>query len=1194
MDPIQFSCENPVKVAVGVLLLVLFGMLSLLSTPVQLTPDVSEPELTVTTVWPGASAQEVEREIVDEQESQLKSVEGMLEFKSESRDSTGTITIKFPVGYNMSEARAKVSDKLNQVQQYPEDAREPTIAEGSQEFIAWMILKPLPPTLEELESFCTVYPGMRGPLTRFLDGSSEPDLGVLFKLQEKHPELKDLLAGRPQPALMRKFAEDFIEARLERVPGVSNANVLGGREEEFRVVVDPAKLAAHHLTIADLRRALRGQNKNTSAGDLWEGKHRHVIRTLGQFDTPEKVGEAIIAIRGNAPVRVRDVATVGLDYKKPDGTVRQKGVDGLAINCQQAPGTNVLEIMGPPIEKLDLNRDGKISELELAEAKKIYGDNIRIAIEEMKLGLLAPRGLTLEQVYDQTDYIYSATDLVTSNIYVGGTLAVLILLIFLQSPRSVLIIGLSIPISIIASFLFIRGFGRSINVISLAGMAFAVGMVVDNAIVVLENIFRRYELGESPAEAALKGAREVWGAVLASTLTTLAVFVPVIFVEGQAGQLFRDISIAISCAVALSLLVSVTVIPTASQRILKEHDPLAPAGSQSAASAATAPAVKRRRWSIGALWNGLVNGFAEGIRKLISMPGNFLVKTGVCLAFCAISFFGAIALTPPTEYLPEGNRNLVFCILLPPPGYNLDHMIAIGREVEAELAPYWEAEPGSPEEAALEGPRMKSFFFVARGGNLFMGCNAADPLRAGELVPVLQKAAGGIPGMFAVVTQSSLFQAGLSGGRAVDIEITGPDIEQLNRIGTDVFMRLMGLGPYQGKAVFPPTEGHQSRPLQNLESTSPELHVLPRWVQAADLSLTAEDLGYAVNALVDGAYSGDYWQNGRKIDLVIYGDDEFARRTQDVGILPISTPTGALVNIADVADVVSTGGPERMNHIERQRAVTIQVKPAPWMALETALELIDNEIRRPVLESELARGGQYQLRLAGTSDKLVDTRRAMVGNLALAALITYLLMAALFESWVYPIVIMTSVLLALVGGFAGLALLNLFIPQAMDMLTMLGFVILIGTVVNNAILIVHQSLTNMREEGMQEVDAIVDSVRTRIRPILMSTLTTVLGMLPLVVPLPAYTNGQLVWQPGAGSELYRGLGSVVLGGLIVSTVFTLILIPTGFSLTRDLERFFGWLLGYRQTARSQPPAPPGKPAISTTPAATQTPVTASS
>lgn len=1150
MDPIEFSCKNPVKVTVAVILSVLFGALAFLQTPVQLTPDVSKPAITVTTGWPGASAQEVEREIIDEQEEQLKGVEGLVEFKSESKDSVGTITLEFPVGFDLASARAKVSDKLNQVQEYPESATEPTITEGEQggNFIAWIILKPIPPARSEIQQFVAMHPHLSSELQSFTDGTREPDLAVLNKLTRTSPEIQSLLDGRPDPTKMRKFAEDFIEARFERIPGISNSNIVGGREQELRVIVEPAKLAAHQLTIGDLRRALTGQNKNTSAGDLWEGKHRNIVRTIGQFDTPEKVEETIVAVRDNAPVRVRDLATVQIDYKKPDGIVRQKGVAGLAINCEQAPGTNVLEIMGPPRKDLDIDGDGTISEIDLAEARNRYGNCLRIAIEELNRGILAQQGVFVEQVYDQTDYIYAATELVSQNIYVGGTLAILVLLIFLRSPRSVIIVGMSIPISIIASFIFIRGFGRSINVISLAGMAFAVGMVVDNAIVVLENIFRHYQLGESPKVAAVRGAREVWGAVLASTLTTLAVFVPVVFVEGQAGQLFRDIAIAISCAVGLSLLVSITVIPAASQRILKAH---APNRSQDAKK-------KSRR----GLFEWLVGQFADWMNWVLTVPGGLFLRMGIVIVFIGASLLVSWLLLPKTEYLPDGNRNLVFAILLPPPGYNLDHMIEIGKGLESEFAPYWEAEPGSPEAAALDGPLMKHFFFVARGSNLFMGAAAQEELEAGNLVPVMQKYAGRVPGMFAIVSQSGLFSGGLGGGRGIDVEISGPSMSRLNQIGADVFQRTLGIGPYQGQAVFPPDQGHQAQPKQNLESTNPELHIRPRPEAAAEAQISAEDLGYAVNALVDGAYAGDYWNNSRKIDLVIYGADEFARETQDLANLPISTPTGQLVNVGAMAEITATGGPESIKHDERQRSIAIQIKPSPIMPLETAIEKVEREIRQPLMASPLMAGGQYQIKLAGTSDELIVTRRAMQGNLILAMLITYLLMAALFESFFYPLVIMTSVLLALVGGFAGLAILNLFIPQSLDMLTMLGFVILIGTVVNNAILIVHQALNNIRDEGMEYRAAIIDSVRTRVRPIFMSTLTTVLGMLPLVIPLPARTStGYWTLQAGAGSELYRGLGSVVLGGLVVSTVFTLILVPVGFSLAVDCKRAFSWLLG---------------------------------
>ncbi len=1178
MDFIRFCIENPVKVTVCVLLSLLFGMVSLMATPVQLTPDVSEPEVTVTTVWPGASAQEVEREITVEQEEQLKSVEGLREFKSESRDGSSTITLRFPVGTPLADARARINDKLNLVAKYPVDAREPTISEGAAntEFVCWIILKPLPPTRQELASFVEVHPELQEPLKQYLDGSRPIDLGRLTGLQLKYPVIEELLRGRANPTRMRKFTEDFIEARFERVPGIAASNVIGGQEEEFRVVVDPAKLAAHHMTVADLQRALREQNTNVSAGDIWEGKQRNIVRTLGQFDTAEKVADAIVGIRDNAPVRVRDIGTVGIDYKKPDGDVRQKGVSGLAINCQQAPNTNVLEIMGPPRGELDLDRDGKITEFELSESRRIHGDNLRIAIEELNSGVLAQKGLVLEQVYDQTEYIHSAVDMVEENIYSGSILALLVLWVFLRNVRTVAVIGISIPISVIASFIFIKALGRSINVISLAGMAFAVGMAVDNAIVVLENIFRRYELGESPEVASIKGTAEVWGAVFANTCTTLAVLIPIILIEGQAGQLFRDISIAITYANVLSMVVSFTVVPVAAFYILKPHPVLADGTTGIGSASPFGTEVEKP-----GLITSMVNGFVGWLKLMMTMPGGALIRFGVVVLMVAGSYWGSQLMMPRMEYLPEGNRNLVFAILLPPSGYNVNQMIKVGRRVEDDMAKYWEAEAGSPEEAALDGPRMQNFFFVARGGRLFMGASAVDPLSAGGMVPVMQKAAAKIPGTFAIVAQSSLFQGGLSGGRSIDVDITGPDISRLNQLGSMVFMQSMGIGPYEGKGVFPPMTmsadgtpvptGHQVTPKSNLESTNPELHVLPNWEHAADLGVSVEELGYAVNALVDGAYAGDYWHNGRKIDLVIYGSGKFAEKTQDLANLPVSTRSGKVVNLASLAHVKATGGPEVVNHIERQRSITIQIKPNSLMALDEAISLADEKIRQPLLGSPLTEGGLYQIRFAGTADKLQDTKRAMQGSLLMAGLITYLLMCALFESYFYPLIIMTSVALGMVGGFAGLAILNVYFPQPMDTLTMLGFVILIGVVVNNAILIVHQALQNMKQ-GMDHQTAILDSTRTRLRPIFMSTITTVLGMLPLVVPMPSWNaSGQMVFIPGAGSELYRGLGSVVLGGLIVSTVFTLVLIPLSFSLALDAKQFFARLFGRVVPVPATPP-----------------------
>ncbi|QDU10480.1 efflux RND transporter permease subunit [Gimesia aquarii] len=1153
MNLIHAIVHNPVKVTVGVLMTVLFGLVALIRMPMQLTPEVQRPTITVETRWPGASPQEVEREIVLEQEEQLKSVEGITKLSSESADSKGSITLEFLVGTNMDEALLKVNSRLQQVPEYPEDADQPIIStsNAADRPIAWFILSSRLPSDEKLVEFQKSHPEIKEEL-EVIRTTPNPGLAMLRLrlLAEEHPEVRGgLLPSRDlEVTKLRRFAEDEIEARFERVSGVSQSNVLGGLEDELQVVVDSEQLAARQLTISDVRAVLRGQNADTSAGDFWEGKRRWVVRTIGQFRDVEEVENQLLAIRDGAPVYVRDVAEVRLGYKKPAGLVRRFGESSIAINCVRETGANVLDIM----------------------------DGLRAATKDLDENILKPRGLQLVQVYDETDYIYSSIDLVQNNIFIGGALTMIVLMSFLHlgvrtllfvpfilltavaamfiSPwffvislalivgagfwfaRGALVVGLAIPTSIIGTFLILGALGRSLNVISLAGLAFAVGMLVDNAVVVLENIFRRYSLGESPFRAAIKGTQEVWGAVLASTLTTIAVFLPVVFIQEEAGQLFRDIALAISAAVGLSLLVSMTLISTASARLLKKRE-----GQEiedehishrdEITSEKPNPKGKLHKVLIGPI----EAGGAAFVKMVVGV--NHWIQRGFIRRLLVVGLLVGAAvgiswqLWPKVEYLPTGNRNLIFAILLPPPGYNLNQLMELGETVENDLRPYWDIDPTSEEANKLDYPVIGDFFFVARGRQVFMGIRAYDSQRVGELIPLVQKAGMKLPGTFAVAKQSSLFERGLTGGRTIEVEIIGPDLKKLVGMGGQI------LG--QVKQIMPAA---QVRPIPSLDLSSPEIHIQPKLVQAAEMGVSSADLGYTANALIDGAFAGDYYLGGDKIDLTIVGRSKHVQNTQDVKALSVATPMGSLVPLEALASVEITSGPEQINHRERQRAITIEVSPPEEMALEDAMGQIQSKIVQPLRENGQLVGG-YRIILSGTADKLRDTWAALEFNVMLALLITYLLMAALFESWLYPLVIIFSVPLGAVGGIVGLSILNLFTLQTLDVLTMLGFVILIGTVVNNPILIIHQSLNHIKEDDMSPREAILESIRTRIRPIFMTTTTTVLGLLPLVL------------FPGSGSELYRGLGSVVLGGLIVSSLFTLVLVPTLFSLTMDAKKW---------------------------------------
>jgi len=1109
MNLIGNIVERPVTVSVGVILVVLFGVIALWAMPMQLTPDVDIPTLQVETRWPGASPQEIEKEIIQPQEEQLQSVEGISKMSSESMDSMGRITLEFSVDADMRKALLLVNTRLQQVRQYPIDADEPVITtNASQQFIAWFILHHKTPALAEYEKVEAKHPDLAGTLAH-LRNTPNPSLRLL-RLREaaaKEPRLKELLPEDIDVTTLRRFAEDYIEARFERVSGVSNSNVVGGREEEMQVVVDPQKLAARQLTIAAVRDALRAANKDTSGGDFWEGKRRYVVRTLGQFRSPDQVRDVIVARRDGKPVYIRDVGDVRIGYKKPDGLVRRYGTTVIAINVQRETGANVLDVM----------------------------DGLRKATVELNSGLLAQRGLELTQVYDETEYIHSAVGLVNDNILEGGVLTFIILMLFLRSLRSTVIVFVAIGVSTIGMFILLGMMGRSLNVLSLAGIAFAVGMLVDNFIVVLENIYRYHHDGDTALNATIKGTRDVWGAIIASTLANLAVFIPVLFVQDQAGQLFRDIALATSSALALSLLVSLLVVPTAARQFLRRKPNIV---DEMPSEVLDEINEQKRFASLRKLMNAFlapIDMFGRAfVTTVVTINAQIQKSLFARLVTVGIFVFGSIGLAwllmPKVEYLPRGNRNLAICLLLPPPGYSVDKMQLMGTEIEATLRKYWDVDAGSPEAAALDGPMIGDFFFVARGRQLFIGVRTANPLEAGRVTSFLVDAGRKIPGTIAVAFQASLFENALSGGRKVDVEITGPDIEKLVGLG----MQVIG----KSAALFPTG---QLRPVPSLDLSSPEVHAIPRWEQAADMGVTAMDLGYAIDALIDGAYATDYFIGGDKIDLSIVGATEFANRTQDLNQLPISTPRGDLVPLAAVADVKLSSGTEQINHRERQRAITIEVTPPDGMALEGALDILQAQVIEPIEASGQLEGGIYQIGLSGTADKLRTTWASLRWNLILAMVITYLVMAALFESWLYPFVIMLSVPLGAVGGLFGLKLLNLFVIQPLDVLTMLGFIILVGTVVNNPILIVEQALVNIEHHNMTDREAILDSVRTRIRPIFMTAFIGLFGLLPLVI------------SPGAGSELYRGLGSVMLGGLVVSTVFTLILVPTLFSLTLDVR-----------------------------------------
>ncbi len=902
------------------------------------------------------------------------------------------------------------------------------------------------------------YPsGVDNPVVNASGATASPVIWMILKTTE----------GNERPVQSyRTFFEDEIRQHIERVKGVSDLFIGSGTEEEMHVVIKAEKLAAYNLTINDVVAAIQGENINMSAGTIGVGRRDFRVRTTGEFNSPAEVNQVVLRSTGQQRIKLADVAEITPSFAKKRSVVLHNGIPGIAIGVRPETGTNILEMTN------------------LVEERYNWLNKAKLAPEELKLAW----------VYDQRFYINGAINQIKLNIMIGGVLAVGALLLFLRSLRSTIVVATAIPISIFGTFIFLDLLGRNLNVVSLAGIAFAVGMLVDNAIVVIENIDRHRQMGKDAYTASLDGTKEVWGAVLASTITTIAVFLPVVFIQEEAGQLFRDIAIAIVAAVSLSLFVSISVIPMFSNKLFNR---------------------KAKKTIIRLpLIDSTGRGFASFIMKLVEWTiRNWLTRLATLTLLISLAASCVWLLTPKMEYLPHGNRNFVLSILVPPPGLSTAERADIGQRFFTMASPHI----GQNKDGL---PSIKNMFYVGSEGFMISGAMSEDWERAAELLPFYNRIIYSIPGMYGVSLQPGVFESGIGEGRAIKLNVSGNDLNQIVAAAGTMFGMIRGQ-----------LEGTQIRPVPSIELTYPETRILPNRDRLKANGMSTRDLGIALDVLMDGRVIGDYKQEGKKkIDLILKAADQDIPTPQALYQAALATPQGKVVPVSSLSTLQQTTGMALIRHLERARTVTLQITPPKSMPLQIAMETIEQQIIPQVRGMGLLDG--LQVDISGAADKLVETRRILQWNFLLAILIAYLLMASLFGNFIYPLIIMLTVPLAGAGGFLGLKLLNVFIvPQPMDVLTMLGFVILIGIVVNNAILIVHQSLNNFHSGGMDYKEAVLEATRSRLRPIYMSATTSIFGMLPLVL------------IPGPGSELYRGLGSVIVGGLGVSSVFTIFVIP---------------------------------------------------
>jgi multidrug efflux pump subunit AcrB len=854
----------------------------------------------------------------------------------------------------------------------------------------------------------------------------------------------------------QRFIEDVVTPRLEAVPGVAGVEVGGGgpglAPQQVQIIFDPFRAADFGIDITEVAAAI-GQSGNASGGFTDVGRRQYMLQFQGRF-TPENLSELIIEWRDGRPVRLGDIADIRVERGRRNNFSYQNGNPAIGLRVLRESNANVLATL----------------------------EQVTKVLEELRAGPMKEQGLDIQKSFDPSVFIVRAISLLTGNLFIGILLAVGVLWLFLRQARATLLIATAIPICLLTTFIVLQLTGRSLNVISLAGLAFAVGMVLDAAIVVLENIVRLREKGMDAEQAASEGTGQVWGALVASTATTVAIFAPIIFLRDVEGQLFADLALTIAIAVTVSLFAAVTILPTAARHYVK-----------------TVPNADGN----GRTWRAA----ASVIMRMTDTPGRRrLWIAGLTGGSVAVAL--ALWLMSTMNYLPPVKRDAVDVFFMLPDGVTLD-------VVEEEIAkPIMERM--APLMAGTREPALKNYYFIGWNGGGTIGARVKDQSRVKELEKLMRdEILAGFPDTQAFAAQGDLFGNFEGGGSSVLMLLQSSDRETLEAAALTAMNRLREVLPENARIRAQPQPG----------AGQPELKITPDDRRIQESRWTRRQIGTLVRALGNGLYVGEYFDGEKRLDIILRGPEW--TNPDELAALPVATPSGAIVPLGELVKVERTVGPANIRRVDRRRSIGLLIA-ADDMPLQKLIETVEREVE-PVVRPAMPADGN--IRYGGNADQLRQAQATLGENFLIALLLLFLLMAALFRSLKDSLLAFISIPLAMVGGLVGLRLMDLVTPTPLDLLGIVGFFILMGLVVNNAILLVHRTRQG-EAEGQSRRMAVEEALRVRLRPILMSTLTSLFGMLPLVL------------IPGVGSAIYRGLATVIAGGMAVSMIFTLVLLPS--------------------------------------------------
>lgn len=852
----------------------------------------------------------------------------------------------------------------------------------------------------------------------------------------------------------KRYLREVIVPELASLYGVAQVDMFdtsGNSSDQLQIVIDPYKAAELGIDIA--RAADRiGRSVNISSGVVDVGRRSYTLRIEGRYDVDD-FQDLILEWRDGKPILLGDVATVDYGPPKREGFIYHNGHPAARFSISKTTDANVLTAL----------------------------EGVKARIDELNETVFAERGLRAEFSFDPALYIHRSINLLAGNLVAGVMLAIGVLWLFLRQWRATMIIALAIPVSLLATFVVLSAAGRSLNVISLAGLAFATGMVLDAAIVVLENIVRLREQGLAPAEASERGTAEVWGALLASTATTVAIFIPIMFLKDVEGQMFADLALTIAIGVSVSLLVAITLLPTAARYWLHRLPPA------------------RKEVST---WDRMA-------ARIMWLTGTQPRRVGWIVVLMVGSVLLTYMLWPESNYLPPVKRDTVDSFLFFPPGTNVDTADReIAQLLQARLAPHLSGE---------KQPAIRDYFLWSFPGGTggWLAINPVDGTDLDAFQGIVQsEIVADVPDMFGFTLRRSLF-GGFEDTNSVELRLSSTDLDGLK----PVVARAMQLIP----ATLP---GASAQPQPDPFAEANELRFSPNDVRLAEVGWTRRDLTNVVLQMGQGVWLGEYFTGRDRVD--IYLKTRRFDTPEAMASLPVATPDGGVVPVGQLATIDIAPSPAMMVRINRARAYSVIVNPPDGMSLEALIHELKNTIE-PELMPLMPDDGVIQY--AGSVKDLERAVGTLSVNFLTAIGLLVLIMAGLFRSLKDAVLVVISIPLAAVGGVLAIALVNEIRPQPLDLLGMIGFIILLGLVVNNAILLVAQT-RSAEAQGLSRSDAVHQALRYRLRPIFMSTLTSLFGMLPLLV------------VAGAGSDIYRGMAAAIVGGMSVSTIFTLLLLPS--------------------------------------------------